>query len=213
MDHTESCHVYFSQHGETYVHQNCVCPCPAGFPSGYYWYGRALKGPRQPPRWVEKLLSRGPGSDDTSEAPLSHLPDQRAPDCTLEDLELNVVGEHSDNWLSEKHNTEQATTEAASALTPQPSLISEQTQPLLQDSGTDDSLESETHGNGSDTTLGELPVATESTGGVTKESATCQAEDPNPPNISGPEPAQEAGPRLRKRGNCLRRTVRPPDRY
>ena len=174
-----------------------------------------MGGPRQPPRWVEQLLSRGPGSDDSSEAPLSHSPDmpnQRAPDCTLEDLEPapNVVGEPSDNRLAEKHNT---ATEAASTLTPQPSLISDQTQPLLQDLGTDDSLESETHGNGSDTTLEELPVATESTGGVTKESATCQAEDPNPPNISGPEPAQEARPRLWKRGNRLRRTVRPPVRY
>ena len=31
------------------VHQNRVCPCTVGFPSGYYWYGRALMGPRKPP--------------------------------------------------------------------------------------------------------------------------------------------------------------------
>ena len=52
--------VYFPQHGELNVHQSRVCPCPPGFPAGYYWYGTKRKGPGRPPRWVDQLLTAGP---------------------------------------------------------------------------------------------------------------------------------------------------------
>ena len=38
------------------VHQNRVCPCPTGFPAGYYWYGPKQKGPGHPPKWIEMLF-------------------------------------------------------------------------------------------------------------------------------------------------------------
>ena len=34
-----------------------MCPCPTGFPAGYYWYGPKQKGPSHPPKWIETLLS------------------------------------------------------------------------------------------------------------------------------------------------------------
>ena len=40
------------------VHQSRVCPCPQGFPPGYYWYGRSQKGPGRPPKWVDQLLDK-----------------------------------------------------------------------------------------------------------------------------------------------------------
>ncbi len=51
--------VYFSQHGSIKVHQSRVAPCPAGFPSGYYWYGARRHSPGRPPKWVRNLLQDG----------------------------------------------------------------------------------------------------------------------------------------------------------
>ena len=31
--------VYYPEEGSIQVHQSLVCPCPAGFPAGYFWYG------------------------------------------------------------------------------------------------------------------------------------------------------------------------------
>ena len=60
--------VYFPQHGELHVHQSRTCPCPPDFPAGFYWYGTKRKGPGRPPRWVDALLTNGPGApEDTSQ--------------------------------------------------------------------------------------------------------------------------------------------------
>ena len=52
--------VYFPDHGEIRIHQSRICPCPAEFPTGYFWYGSRRKGSGRPPRWVDRLLSAGP---------------------------------------------------------------------------------------------------------------------------------------------------------
>ena len=52
--------VYFPDHGEIRIHQSRICPCPAEFPAGYFWYGSRRKGPGRHPRWVDRLLSAGP---------------------------------------------------------------------------------------------------------------------------------------------------------
>ncbi len=49
--------VYHPQEGTIQVYQSCVSPCPAGFPSTYYWYGVRHYSPGRPPKWVQKLLS------------------------------------------------------------------------------------------------------------------------------------------------------------
>ena len=58
--------VYFPEDGEIQVHQSRVCACPAGFPTGYFWYGGRRRGPGRPPKWVEKLLE---GSDNVGGSP------------------------------------------------------------------------------------------------------------------------------------------------
>ena len=52
--------VYFPQHDHIHVHQSRICPCPAEFSAGYYWYGSGRRGPGRPPRWVDQLLSARP---------------------------------------------------------------------------------------------------------------------------------------------------------
>ena len=52
--------VYFPDHGEMRIHQSRICPCPAEFPAGYFWYGSRRRGPGRPPRWVDRLLSAVP---------------------------------------------------------------------------------------------------------------------------------------------------------
>ena len=56
--------VYFPHHGELHVHQSRTCPCPLGFPAGYYWHGTKRKGPGRPTRWVDVLLADGPRVPD-----------------------------------------------------------------------------------------------------------------------------------------------------
>ena len=49
--------VYFPEDGQIQIHQSRVSDCPPRFPAGYYWYGENQRGPGQPPRWVQQLLS------------------------------------------------------------------------------------------------------------------------------------------------------------
>lgn len=97
--------VYFPQHGVLHVHQSRVCPVPAGFPAGYYWYGTKRKGPGRPPRWVDNLLAEGPGNPqdkgqiDTPEA-TSTAPDDRM----QRDVDVHGAGEDSLDGII--HSTE-----------------------------------------------------------------------------------------------------------
>ena len=47
--------VYFPDDGQIQVHQLRVAPCPVGFPSGYYWYGRKKHSPGCMPKWLLTL--------------------------------------------------------------------------------------------------------------------------------------------------------------
>ncbi len=49
--------MYFPQEPAIQIHQTRVCPCPVGFPPGYYWYGRKQHS-SGPPSWVEDVLER-----------------------------------------------------------------------------------------------------------------------------------------------------------
>ena len=64
--------VYFPEHPKIKVHQSRVCPCPPGFPAGYFWYGGGRMAPGRPPKWVDQLLSTGPPGLKTPVASSEH---------------------------------------------------------------------------------------------------------------------------------------------
>lgn len=57
--------VYYPQEGQIRIHQSRVCPCPKGFPPGYFWYGSRRHAVGRPPKWIINLLKEK-SSDDSS---------------------------------------------------------------------------------------------------------------------------------------------------
>ena len=50
--------MYFPTESQIQVHMSRTCACPTGFPAAeYYWYGKRMKGPGHPPKWVKDVMS------------------------------------------------------------------------------------------------------------------------------------------------------------
>ncbi len=96
--------MYFPQEPAIRIHQIRVCPCPVGFPPGYYWYGRKQHSPG-PPCWVEdlheKCVPEAELTDGTEQPGLDEELDEE-PNCDILD---------PDTWTSEsEEDAERSTT-------------------------------------------------------------------------------------------------------
>ena len=92
--------VYHPQDGPIHIHQSRVCPCPADFPAGYFWYGGKRRGPGRPPKWVDRLLQSGV-TDKTR--PVSAEPF----DATETSNAGDGMEQHSEEPLQESHSSTQ----------------------------------------------------------------------------------------------------------
>ena len=70
--------VHFPESGAIQVHQSRVCSCPPKWPTGFYWYGGQKLSRGGAPKWLEKLLSRGPTQLE-DEIVLLECPEDRSP--------------------------------------------------------------------------------------------------------------------------------------
>ena len=61
---------YYPQERQIQVHQSRVCPCPNGFPPGYFWYGIRRHSRGRPPKWIQNLLHSHMGN--TEDGSLNH---------------------------------------------------------------------------------------------------------------------------------------------
>ena len=57
--------IYFPQASPIQVHQNWICRCPSGFPSGFYWYGNNQQSPGKTLKWIDNLKDTDKGTDST----------------------------------------------------------------------------------------------------------------------------------------------------
>ena len=57
--------IYFPQESPIQVHQNRICRCPNGFPSGFYWYGNNQRSPGKTPKWIDNLKDTDKETDST----------------------------------------------------------------------------------------------------------------------------------------------------
>ena len=77
--------VYFPLEDMIKVHQTRVKPCPDGLLECYYWCGSRRKGPGQPPKWVEKILS------DVIEEPEDEEPKDEEPEDEQPEMSMASV--------------------------------------------------------------------------------------------------------------------------
>ena len=152
--------VYFPQHGEIRVHQSRICPCPAEFPAGYFWYGSGRNGPGRPPRWVDQLLSAGPttgqalqeqeptnqgpsdGRDqslsptNTTDLPLSSMTGRCDEQCpSLAQGEQDVRMSSSEGWNEDQSGNEGYTTNETEATNTQGGVEAREHPTLSSDHG------------------------------------------------------------------------------
>ena len=70
-----------------------MCSCPPKWPTGFYWYGGQKLSRGGAPKWLEKLLSRGPTQLE-NEIVLPECPEDRSPPEEVIFTELDGIPHH-----------------------------------------------------------------------------------------------------------------------